>query len=389
MKQRLAAVILGAGLALVAPAGVARADVIRDNEWHLRYLGVAEANRVTRGEGVTVAVIDRGVDRSHTDLAGAVLDPVFVNAGSAGDEPGGPIDPDGHGTALAGIIAGQGHGADRADGIVGIAPGAKVLPILLSTPAGEEPTADEIAAGIEAAVVQRTSVIVVGYSVARSDRLQQAVRDAQAADAIVVAADGDQPGRAFEPFPAAYDGVLAAVPLTRTGDVRVPSSSGRKLGLGVPGFQIMTTNSGNRYRVDDGSASPAVLGAAVALVRSAFPGAKADEIVRRLTITAVDAGPAGPDPDNGLGRLELVQALTRKLPTPSPSPSRAAAVPGVSASATPLAAPAAPRSRGPYGWLLGLPLLAVLAGVGAYAGLAERRVRLSGRNEVDSVGVQS
>ncbi|WP_433214902.1 S8 family peptidase [Dactylosporangium sp. CS-047395] len=387
MKQRLAAVVLGAGLALVAPAGVARADVIRDNEWHLRYLSVPEANRVTRGEGVTVAVIDRGVDRSHADLGGAVLDPVFVNGPAAQDEP---VDPDGHGTALAGVIAGQGHGTDRADGVVGIAPGAKVLPVVLSTPAGEEPTADEIAAGIEAAVVQRTAVIVIGYSVARSDRLQQAVRDAQAADAIIVAADGDQPGRAFEPYPAAYDGVLAAVPLTRSGDVRVPSSSGRKLGLGVPGFQIMTTNSGNRYRVDDGSASPAVLGAAVALVRSAFPGAKADEVVRRLTITAVDAGPAGPDPDNGLGRLELVQALTRKLPAPSPSPSRATAVnPGVSPSATPLAAPAAPRSRGPYGWLLGLPLLAVLAGVGVYAGLAERRVRLSGRNEVDSVGVQS
>jgi hypothetical protein len=61
----------------------------------------------------------------------------------------------------------------------------------------------------------------------------------------------------------------------------------------------------------------------------------------------------------------------------------------VSPAATPVAAPSTPRSRGPYGWLLGLPLLAVIAGVGVYAGLAEHRIRISARNEVDSVGVQS
>jgi hypothetical protein len=204
-----------------------------------------------------------------------------------------------------------------------------------------------------------------------------------------VAADGDQPGGEFEPYPAAYDGVLAAIPLTRAGDVRVQSTSGRKLGLGVPGFQIMTTNNGNRYRIDDGSASPGILAGAVALLRSAYPGVRSAEIVRRLTLTAVDTGPAGADPENGLGRLDLIQALTRRLPTPSPTPSAGAPSPGVSPSAAPVAAPSTPRSRGPYGWLLGLPLLLVLAGVSAYAGLAERRIRISARNAVDSVGVQS
>jgi hypothetical protein len=420
MKQRLAtaapvrvaAVALGFVAAMV-PAGAARADVIRDNEWHLRYLSVAEANEHTRGEGVTVAVLDRGIDRAHADLAGAVLDPVYVTTGTASAASARPtatpsttpspsdqvgaatvdgavgVDPDGHGTALAGIIAGQGHGPEHGDGVIGVAPAARVLPVVLDTPAGREPSADELAAGIEAAIAQRTAVIVIGYSVPGSERLLQAVRDAQAADAIIVAADGDQPGGEFEPYPAAYDGVLAAIPLTRAGDVRVQSTSGRRLGLGVPGFQIMTTNNGNRYRIDDGSASPGILAGAVALLRSAYPGVRAAEIVRRLTLTAVDTGPAGADPENGLGRLDLIQALTRRLPTPSPSPSAGAPSPGVSPSATPVAAPSTPRSRGPYGWLLGLPLLLVLAGVSAYAGLAERRIRISARNAVDSVGVQS
>ena len=261
---------------------------------------------------------------------------------------------------------------------------------MLAIPADRPPTADELADGIDAAVANRAPVILVGWSVAGSERLKEAVRKAQAADAIVVAADGDQPGRSFDPYPAAYDGVLAAVPLSRAGDTQVESVSGRKLGLGVPGFQIMTTNTGNRYRVDDGSASPALLAGAVALLRSAHSDERSADIVRRLTLTAVDTGAKGPDPLNGLGRLDLVPALTRRLPPPSPSAAPSASKkPGVSAPPTPVTLPAVPRSRGQYGWLLGLPLLLVIAGVAWYAGLAERRVRVSGRNAVDSVRAQS
>jgi hypothetical protein len=393
MKQRLAAMAVGIVAAVAVPALPARADVIRDDEWHLRYLNVAEANQHTRGEGVTVAIVDRGVDRAHEDLAGAVLDPVFVAGRS--DESAAPTDvvaadPDGHGTALAGAIAGQGHGDAHGDGVIGVAPGAKVLPVVVQSPAGRAPTADELAAGIELAISQRAGVIVVGYSVPGSDNLAQAIRDARDAGALVVAADGDQPNRAFEPYPAAYEGVLAAVPLSRAGDVRVQSTSGRRLGLGVPGFQIMTTNNDNRYRVDDGSASPGLLAGAVALLRSAYPADRPADIVRRLTLTAIDAGPKGVDAEYGLGRLDLVQALTRRLPSPSPSPTPQAT--GLAASPAPapvVTTPAAPRSRGRYGWLMGLPLLAVIAALVAYAGIAEHRIRISAREEVDSVGVQS
>jgi subtilisin family serine protease len=396
MKQRLRLAVLGGCVGFVmavAPVVPAGADVIRDDEWHLRYLNVAEANDKTRGEGVTVAVVDRGVDRTHDDLAGAVLDPVFVtpqgDGKPEGTEPADGTDPDGHGTALAGAVAGQGHGPGRADGVVGVAPGAKVLPVVLGTPADQLPEPDEIAAGIQLAVAQRAGVILVGYNVAGSERLMQAIRDAQAADAIVVASDGDQPGKAFEPYPAGYDGVFAAVPLSRAGDARVQSSSGRRLGLGVPGFQIMTTNSGNRYRVDDGSASAGLLAGAIALLRSAYPELRTAEIVRRLTLTAVDAGAKGADTEYGLGRLDLVQALTKRLPSPSPS---ATGSPGATATASSAAQPvAAPRrrSQGPNGWLLGLPLAAVIAGLVAYAGLAERRIRISGPDGIDSVRAQS
>ncbi|GAA0718747.1 S8 family serine peptidase [Dactylosporangium roseum] len=381
MKQPLAlAVVLGTVVVLGA-GSPASADVIRDDQWHLKYLKVAEANQRSRGDGVTVAIVDNGVDRSHPDLTGGILDPVFVT-----DTPNASgIDDDGHGTALAGLIAGRGHpdersGDEHGAGVIGVAPGARILPVVIGRPASPDPDAgvgpDQLADGIALAVRRGAKIIVVGYSVGASDRLRQAVRDAQERDAIVVASDGNQPSRAFEPYPAAYDGVLAAVPLTRAGDVRVRSDSGRSLGLGVPGDQIMTTNSGGGYRVDDGSASVGLLAGAVALLRSAYPGLSAPEIVRRLALTAVDAGAKGPDREYGLGRLDLVPALTRNLPAPSPS---ASPQPTASASPSPepQAAPKPPRSRGQLGWLLSLPLVAVIAVLALYAVRSEQRISAS------------
>ncbi|MEV0131484.1 S8 family serine peptidase [Dactylosporangium sp. NPDC050688] len=381
--MKKAALVLGVVLVLVpaGPVSPAFADGIRDDQWHLQYLRVSEANEKTRGEGITVAIVDNGVDRNHIDLTASVLPAIYTNG--VATPPG---DPDGHGTALAGLIAGQGHGANRQHGVLGIAPGADILPVVLGSPATPDPTGtrtvtpDQLAEGIELATVRGAKVIVVGYSVGGSERLAQAVREAQAADAIIVASDGNRAGEAFEPYPAAYDGVLAAVPLSRAGDVLVTSDSGRRLGFGVPGEEIMTTNTGGGYRIDAGSASAGELAAVVALVRAAYPKLPADEIVHRLSVTAVDAGAPGPDPQFGVGRVDLVPALTRVIPlahppTPSAVPSPSAAAPA-SADA-PVAGPVVARSRGPLGWLLSLPLVAFIGVLLWYALRAERRLRRS------------
>lgn len=329
---------------------------------------------------MVVAVVDSGVDATHTDLAASVLPPVAVN----GNTDSARFDPDGHGTALAGVIAGQGHGANRANGVLGVAPDARVLPVVVRPGASPDPTqesveANQLAAGIELATGRGAKVICVGYSVAGNDRLKQAVAAARKADIIVVAADGNRPGDAFEPFPATYDGVVAAVPLSRDGAVLVQSGSGRRLGFGVPGEEIMTTNTGDGYRVDAGNASSGILAGAVALVRAAYPDLPAEEIVHRLTSTAVDDGAPGPDAAFGQGRLDLVAALTRTvapLHTAAPSGSPTRAVPSATPSGT-VAAP--PRPRGTLGWLVVLPLVAVLGVLLGIALRAERRIPTTDR----------
>src|SRR5262249_43147926 len=108
---------------LVLPGLAARpawAETMRDRQWYLSTLDVAGAHRLTTGAGVVVAVVDTGVG-AHPDLSGQVLDGVaFVGTGN------GQRDGSGHGTAMAGVIAAMGGSADH---LLGIAPGAKILPV--------------------------------------------------------------------------------------------------------------------------------------------------------------------------------------------------------------------------------------------------------------------
>src|SRR5262245_39905264 len=92
------------------------ADEIRDLQWHLGALNIAQANSVTRGEGVVIADIDTGADGAHPDLAGAIL-PSLKVAGQGGRNP-----EVGHGTAMAGVMVARGQA--NSSGAIGIAPRA-------------------------------------------------------------------------------------------------------------------------------------------------------------------------------------------------------------------------------------------------------------------------
>src|SRR5262249_58350009 len=98
----------------------------RHNEWWLRTLHVANAWQITRGSGVTIAVLDTGVDAAQPDLTGSVTTGAdYTNSGrTAGGQFWGI-----HGTEIASLIAGHGHGAEQADGVIGIAPSAKILSV--------------------------------------------------------------------------------------------------------------------------------------------------------------------------------------------------------------------------------------------------------------------
>src|SRR5262245_29265472 len=98
-------------------------DPVRDAQWHLDALHIDEAHKVTKGADVIVAIIDTGVDATHPDLVGSIVDGTDLTHDGPGN---GTTDMSGHGTGMTGLIAAHGHA-------LGIAPEAKVLAVRTAT----------------------------------------------------------------------------------------------------------------------------------------------------------------------------------------------------------------------------------------------------------------
>jgi type VII secretion-associated serine protease mycosin len=292
------------------------ADQVRDAQWHVDQLDLAGAHQITRGEGVTVALIDSGVDATHPDLRGNLLpgvdlvDPDNPNAWT----------PDQHGTLVAGVLAGHGHGPAAGDGVLGVAPGASVLPIRASSGDDDEtPTSHLVADGIGYAVANGASVISISLSSEHSEMDELAIEAARRSDVVVVAAAGNRPDAEAVTFPAALPTVVAVGGTDRDGGPADFSVTGPEITLTAPGEEIVTTRPGGGYAVASGTsfAAPIVAGAA-ALVRSRYPDLTADEVIHRLVSTAADAGPPGHDEQHGHGVVDIVAALTAEEPPMPP-----------------------------------------------------------------------
>ncbi|MDG4786379.1 S8 family serine peptidase [Micromonospora sp. WMMD1102] len=365
---------------LAAPLGApaALADAARDRQWHLRALDVADAHRISQGAGVVVAVVDTGVRADHKDLTGNILPGVDVTgAGTDGRQ-----DTNGHGTAMAGLIAGHGHGPGNADGVLGIAPEAKILPVRSSrTKVG---AGDDLPRAIREAVRRKARVLSLSLAAGAGEALKQAVEEAQAADIILVAAVGNRPDDAFVAYPAAYPGVLAVGASGRDGKIAPISVTGDKVGLVAPGVDIASTSRTGAYQVSDGTSdATAIVAGAAALVRAKYPELSAAEVIHRLTATATDRGPRGHDPEYGHGVLNLVEALTADVapagaqPSTRPSPTGEATSPGVALPPPGDGSTGVKLSPAAYA-LGGLCLLVVLAGAGVLGWLLVRARRRRG-----------
>ncbi|GAA3338774.1 type VII secretion-associated serine protease mycosin [Amorphoplanes nipponensis] len=312
-RRLAAATSIGLAIILAAPAP-ASADQHRDEQWYLQSLRIAQAHRITQGEGVTVAVIDSGVWAGHPDLKGAVLPGYNVLGKGDGRE-----DLEGHGTGVAGIIAARGRSGNR--GVLGVAPAAKVLPV---SPAGSPLV---VAKAIDWAVEHGAKVINMSFLTAGSDGLAAAVKRAADSDVVLVGGSGnnDEVGTDSE-YPAAYPEVLAVGATDRAGKVAAFSHRGPQLDLTAPGVDIAVANGdpGREYqRVEGTSVSTAIVSGAAALIRAEYPALTAAQVVDVLESTAVDKGDPGRDDAYGFGELDVVGALSAAA-TVAPGPTTSA-----------------------------------------------------------------
>jgi len=149
-RAGVAAGVAVACLALNAASTSAAANSVRSQEWWLQALHVTQAWHSTRAGGVTVAVLDTGVYPDQADLRGAVrTGPDYTHSGRArGDQLWGI-----HGTAIASLIAGRGHGPSAGAGVLGVAPAASILSVRVTLEPSDPLLADaNVAAGLPAAI---------------------------------------------------------------------------------------------------------------------------------------------------------------------------------------------------------------------------------------------
>ena len=316
---------------------------VRQMPWAQQLLGPQRVWPFSTGRGITVAVIDSGVDADHPQLrrAGKVLDgrDFFLVGTLPGD-----YDCVSHGTAVAGIIA-----ADRQPGIgfSGIAPGVRILPVRISdrevTDDGNTRVIDPVvlARGIRYAADQGADVINLSLSGIRDHRqVSAAIRYAQSKDALVVASVGNSQRDArpdLPSYPAAYPGVVGVGAIDIAG-ARVNSSQiGRYVDLVAPGDGVLgsTRVSGHAYFSGTSFAAPFV-SATAALVRSAWPDLNAEQVVQRLLATATPARGGPGSLAYGAGVVDPYRAVTEGLggvARPMPEAVRPAPDPAVEAEA--------------------------------------------------------
>lgn len=312
-------------LALAAGAGLigapAHADATRDAQWQLNFLKVAEAHKITQGEGITVAVIDTGVDASHPDLRGNVLP--GVDAWDTKSPGKGQKDLVGHGTGIASLIAGHGHGPGNKEGVLGIAPKAKILPINVKNPKFRAINQDTVGVAIEYAAVVGADVICVALGSGFSTRQQEAVDAARQRGALVIAAAGNRAnGLTVMDYPAAYAKTVAVSAVDRNGDISKISVAGDTMDIAAPGVDLTMARSGGGYWKATGTSGAAAIAAgAAALIRAKYREPGSNLFLNRLLLNASDRGEPGLDEQYGWGVVDLMTSLTRMPPTLTPSAS--------------------------------------------------------------------
>ena len=260
-------------------------DPFWSQAWSLRALKLPGVWPTAWGDPATVvAVVDTGVDPAHTDLAGALVpgyDTLSTGVGTA--------DENGHGTAVAGVIAAR---SDNRIGVTGVCGSCSVMPVKVIGANGVGDSG-HIAAGIVWAADHGARVINLSVVLdSPQQTVEDAVRYAHDRGVVVVAAAGNG-GGSSPTYPAAYPGVISVAASQEDGTLYPWSQRGSWVDVAAPGCTPSTARGGDYAMFCGTSSASAAASGAVALALSAVPSATNADVERAITQTAQPLGGGG------------------------------------------------------------------------------------------------
>ncbi|WJV47796.1 type VII secretion-associated serine protease mycosin [Streptomyces flavofungini] len=375
----------------------AHAESVRDKQWHLNAMQAEKMWQTSTGKGVTVAVIDTGVNADLPNLRGQVLPGMDLAPERAGDEH---ADPKGHGTYMAMLIAGTGKGSGG-NGTFGLAPGAKVLPIRVQDDglnSNQHIIRDNkrFSRGIRYAADHGAKVINISMALVKgSPHLTAAVRYALDKGSLVFAGVGNE-GISELRYPASTPGVVGVGAVGKSLRKTKESQYGPQVDLAAPGDEIYTTcASGTGICNGHGtSAATALASASAALIWSKHPDWTNNQVLR-VMLNTIGAPTDGAKRNDSIGygivrpRVALEKPGNPGAPDEYPLPDLKQSKPGPKPKATSPTPSTAPGSAaqdesddgdGDGGGIgttakigLGVGAAALIGGVVAAVAVARRR----------------
>lgn len=286
-------------------AGSAAGKQALNMQYALPKLRVPETLNFAGGRGVTVAVIDSGVDLKHPVLRQSNI--AFFDA-----VDGAVKGPDQHGTAIAGIIAGRGE-------VSGVAPGVKIFAARAFAPErlGLAPvtTSMTLARATDTAFARGARVFNMSFAGPRDPLLLSIIESAYGKGSVFIAAAGNRGPKAPPAYPAAYEKVIA-ITATDEGDALYSDANrGAYVSVAAPGVDILApvTNDGLDYLSGTSFAAAHITGI-VALLMERNPQLAPDQIRDILLGAAHDLGETGHDEEFGAGLADAYRALLLATP---------------------------------------------------------------------------
>lgn len=308
----------------LATAFAAPNDTLYSKQWNLVKILTEDAYELSQGGFGPIAIIDTGVDASHPDLAGLVIEGynTITDTNDAADEHG-------HGTHVAGIASAQ---TNNGNGIASASYQSTILPVRVLHADGTG-TYDDLSEGIVYAADQNARIINMSLGGGSDSKtLKRAVDYALSQGSIIVAAAGNN-GNSAAIYPAAYPGVLAVSASDKNDDLASFSSYGNNIFAASPGVSITSSVPGGKYTEYSGTSMSAPhLAGLIAMALSKDSSLTNTEVIDQIKTNAEKVGPYAYDENGwnqyfGYGRISsgktlkaIAEAETEEEVEASPTP---------------------------------------------------------------------